>query len=88
MYGVGISKEGDLLDLGVEQKLLEKSGSWYSYKGERIGQGRENARQTLIERTDLYKTINSDLRALLGLNKGEMPAPEFELIKPSARKAS
>ena len=88
MYGVGISKEGDLLDLGVEQKLLEKSGSWYSYKGERIGQGRENARQTLIERTDLYKTIKSDLRALLGLSKGEKAAPEFELIKPGARKAS
>jgi recombination protein RecA len=88
MYGVGISKEGDVLDLGVEQKLLEKSGSWYSYKGERIGQGRENARQTLIERADLCKAIDADLRKMLGLSKGEKSVPEFELIKPSVRKAS
>ena len=47
IYGEGISKEGDLIDLGVAQNLIEKSGSWYSYKGERIGQGRENARQFL-----------------------------------------
>ena len=47
IYGEGISKEGDLLDLGVAQNLVEKSGSWFSYKGERIGQGRENARQFL-----------------------------------------
>jgi recombination protein RecA len=88
LYGVGISKEGDLLDLGVENKILEKSGSWYSYKGERIGQGRENARQTLIERAELRKTIDSDLRQALGLNKGEKAATEFELIKSPARKAS
>jgi recombination protein RecA len=88
MYGVGISKEGDLLDLGVEQKLLEKSGSWYSYKGERIGQGRENARQTLIERPDLRQAIDTDLRMTLGLSKVEKSVPEFELIKPGARKAS
>jgi recombination protein RecA len=88
MYGLGISKEGDLLDLGVEQKLLEKSGSWYSYKGERIGQGRENARQTLIERADLRQAIDTDLRAALGLSKVEKSVPEFELIKPSVRKAS
>jgi recombination protein RecA len=88
MYGLGISKEGDLLDLGVEQKLLEKSGSWYSYKGERIGQGRENSRQTLIERADLRQAIDTDLRMALGLGKIEKSVPEFELIKPSVRKAS
>ncbi len=88
LYGVGISREGDILDLGVEQKLLEKSGSWYSYKGERIGQGRENARQTLIDRAELRDTMEADLRALLGLVRGERQAPEFELVKPSARKAS
>ena len=47
IYGEGISKEGDLLDLGVANNIVEKSGSWFSYKGERIGQGRENARQFL-----------------------------------------
>src|SRR3954469_17190544 len=57
LYGKGISREGDILDLGVQQALLEKSGSWYSFKGERIGQGRENARQTLIDRPDLCATI-------------------------------
>ena len=89
LYGVGISREGDLLDLGAQQSVLEKSGSWYSYKGERIGQGRENARQTLIERVELRDTIEAELREKLGFNKtAGAPAPEFELIKPSARKAS
>jgi hypothetical protein len=53
IYGEGISKEGDLLDLGVAQNLVEKSGSWFSYKGERIGQGRENARQFLKDNADI-----------------------------------
>jgi len=88
LYGVGISKEGDLLDLGVEQKLLEKSGSWYSFKGERIGQGRENARQTLIERSELREVLETELRKLLGLDKSPKTAPEFELLTPAARKAS
>ncbi|MBV9082559.1 MAG: recombinase RecA [Acidobacteriaceae bacterium] len=67
-YGKGISRESDILDLGVQQALVEKSGSWYSYKGERIGQGRENARQTLIDRADLRQTIETDLRRSLGLD--------------------
>ena len=87
LYGVGISKEGDLLDLGAQQSVLEKSGSWYSYKGERIGQGRENARNTLIERADLRQAIEADLREVLGLNKVGKTAAEFEL-KPVIRKAS
>ncbi len=88
LYGVGISKEGDLLDLGAQQGVLEKSGSWYSYKGERIGQGRENARQTLIERAELGNAIEAELREKLGFNKIPAASPEFELIKPAARKAS
>ncbi|MDQ2841373.1 MAG: recombinase RecA [Acidobacteriota bacterium] len=88
LYGVGISKEGDLLDLGAEHKLIEKSGSWYSYKGERIGQGRENARQTLIDRPELRDVIDADLRQALGLNKSPSKSPEFELVKPAARKVS
>jgi recombination protein RecA len=68
LYGKGISRESDVLDLGVQQALLEKSGSWYSYKGERIGQGRETARQTLIDRPELCRGIEAELRKTLGLN--------------------
>lgn len=88
LYGVGISKESDLLDLGAEQKVLEKSGSWYSYKGERIGQGRENARQTLIERAELRQAIESELRQTLGLNKSVSASPELDLLKAPSRKVS
>jgi recombination protein RecA len=74
IYGEGISKEGDLVDLGVAQNIIEKSGAWYSYKGERIGQGRENARTFLKENVDVYKKIDSELRKQLGLIKAELPA--------------
>src|ERR1700689_1233480 len=67
IYGEGISKEGDLIDLGVAQNLVEKSGSWFSYKGERIGQGRENARQFLKDNVDIRVNIDTELRKLLGL---------------------
>jgi recombination protein RecA len=73
IYGEGVSKEGDLLDLGVAQNLVEKSGSWFSYKGERIGQGRENARQFLKDNGDIRQTIDSELRKALGLIKAEPP---------------
>src|SRR6201990_687875 len=71
IYGEGVSKEGDLIDLGVAQKIGEKSGSWYSYKGERIGQGRENARQFLKDNTDIRQTIDLELRKALGLIRPE-----------------
>src|SRR6202045_3688798 len=74
IYGEGVSKEGDLVDLGVANNLIEKSGSWYSYKGERIGQGRENARQFLKDNADIRQTIDTELRKLLGLIKPD-PAP-------------
>ena len=67
MYGEGISKEGDLIDLGVANNIVEKSGSWYSFRGERIGQGRENARQFLREHADTKKIIDSELRKALGM---------------------
>jgi len=67
IHGEGISREGDLLDLGVAQNLIEKSGSWLSYRGERIGQGRENARQFLKEHADVRDRLDSELRRLLGL---------------------
>ena len=68
LYGVGISKEGDLIDLGVQHNIIEKSGSWYSYGGDRIGQGRENARQFLKDNTDMFARIDQQVRATLGLN--------------------
>jgi recombination protein RecA len=71
IYGEGVSKEGDLLDLGVAQNVVEKSGSWFSYKGERIGQGRETARQFLKDNADIRLAIDSELRTLLGLVKAE-----------------
>src|SRR5262249_17982180 len=67
LYGEGISKEGDLLDLAVNHELLEKSGAWFSYKGERIGQGRENARQFLKDNRDIYNKIEMEVRKELGL---------------------
>jgi len=67
LYGQGISKEGDLIDLGVEHRLVEKSGAWYSYGAERIGQGRENAKQFMRDHPDLRDGLDSELRKILGL---------------------
>jgi recombination protein RecA len=67
LYGEGISKEGDLLDLGVDHKVIEKSGAWYAIDGERMGQGRENARQFLKDNPDIRTEIDARLRKGLGL---------------------
>ncbi len=92
LYGRGISRESDAIDLGAQHGIVEKSGSWYSYKGERIGQGRDNARQSLIDRPELCGNIQMELRHALGLNGSSATAkiaPEFELITPAeARRAS
>jgi recombination protein RecA len=69
VYGEGISKEGDLLDLGVANNVIEKSGSWFSYKGDRIGQGRENSKQFLKDNTDLRDAIDVEVRKALGLSR-------------------
>jgi recombination protein RecA len=69
MYGEGISKEGDLLDLGVEKRIIEKSGTWFSYSGERLGQGRENAKQFLRDNPATFKAIEERVRRELGLTK-------------------
>ena len=71
MYGEGISYTGDLVDLATERNLIEKSGSWYSYKGERIGQGRENAKQYLAEHPDIAKKLDHEMRKILGLVPAE-----------------
>jgi recombination protein RecA len=78
IYGEGVSREGDLLDLGAAHNVVEKSGSWFSYKGERIGQGRENARQFLKDNPDIRGRIDTELRKALGLTKtveAEAPVP-------------
>jgi recombination protein RecA len=67
LYGEGISREADLLDVGAQHGLVEKSGSWFSYKGERIGQGRDNARQFLRDNPEMRSRLDADLRTALGL---------------------
>jgi recombination protein RecA len=74
LYGEGISREGDLLDIAVNNNLLEKSGSWFSYKGERIGQGRENARQFLKDNKDTMAKLDTEVRKALGLIATPTPA--------------
>jgi recombination protein RecA len=87
LYGEGISKEGDLIDLGVGKNIIEKSGSWYSYKGERIGQGRENARVFLRENPDIARQILMELRAALGLAPLDAgPPPDGMKASPSSAK--
>jgi len=69
IFGTGISKEGDLLDLGVELDIVEKSGAWYSFHEERIGQGRENVRRFLSEHPDVVSDISDKVKAKLGLGE-------------------
>ena len=67
IFGEGISREGDILDLAVENGIVEKSGAWYSYKGERVGQGRDNSRVFLKENKDLLKQLEDEVRGKIGL---------------------
>jgi recombination protein RecA len=69
MYGEGISREGDLLDLAVEKRIVEKSGAWFAYSGERLGQGRENAKQFLKENAEVRRAIDERVRKELGLTR-------------------
>jgi recombination protein RecA len=85
MYGVGISKVGELVDLGVKAGIVEKSGSWYSYDGSRIGQGRESAKTFLTQNADIADKIESAIRANAGqigqnlvLDVSEKAEPEEE----------
>ncbi len=75
LYGEGISKMGELIDLGVKADIVEKSGSWYSYDSQRIGQGRENARQFLKDNPEVAATIEFKIRENAGLLAGEMMTP-------------
>ncbi len=82
MYGEGISREGDLLDLAVANRVVEKSGAWFSYKGERLGQGRENSKQALKDDPSLLQRIGNDVRIALGL-----PVVDEAVEQPAEEKA-
>ncbi|HEX2543273.1 MAG TPA: recombinase RecA, partial [Ramlibacter sp.] len=68
MFGEGISREGEVIDMGVQHQILEKSGAWYAYNGEKIGQGRDNAREFLRENPDLAREIENKIREEIGIN--------------------
>ncbi len=80
MYGEGISREGDLLDLGVDRRIIDKSGTWFSYNGERLGQGRENVKQFLRDNPEIYRQIDEQVRKELGLVAA--PAAAAEPVAP------
>jgi recombination protein RecA len=78
LYGVGISREGEIVDLGVQQNIIEKSGAWFSYKGDRIGQGKENAREFLLNNKDIAADIEKQIRARVLPGKAPVQAVEEE----------
>ena len=86
LYGEGISREGEIIDMGVEAKVLEKSGSWYAYKGEKIGQGKDNAREFLRENPALSFEIENLVREAVGIRV--LPSPEGEVVKPAKTRAA
>src|SRR5215207_10190276 len=77
MYGEGISREGSLLDIGIENGVIQKSGAWFAYGDERLGQGRENAKQFLKENAEVRERILEDIYDKLGLSR-TAEAPEAE----------
>jgi recombination protein RecA len=87
IYGEGISREGDLVDTGVNVGLIEKSGTWYSYKGERVGQGRDNVKKLLKEKPELANQIDKEIRTKLGLGgaaedvEAESPTEKVEKLE-------
>jgi recombination protein RecA len=76
MYGEGISREGDLIDLGVINNVIDKSGAWFSYKGERLGQGRDNSKQTLKDNPELRARIELEVRSALGMVMADVDSTE------------
>ena len=92
MYGEGISREGDLLDLASNNRVVEKSGAWFSYKGERLGQGRENSKQTLKDQPEVLERIKNDVKRALGMSvredaaTAEAPAEQKKAAAAAAEK--
>jgi recombination protein RecA len=89
IYGVGISREGSLIDFGVEQEIVKKSGAWYTYEGEQLGQGKENARKYLIENGAVADEIEKKIKAKLGIGVpravADLPADEVEAPAKEAK---
>jgi len=87
IYGVGISREGSLIDFGVEQEIVKKSGAWYTYEGEQLGQGKENARKYLLENAAVADEIEKKIKAKLGIGVpravADLPADETEAEAPN-----
>jgi recombination protein RecA len=87
IYGVGISREGSLIDFGVEQEIVKKSGAWYTYEGEQLGQGKENARKYLIENGAVADEIEKKIKAKLGIGVpravADLPADAAEVEAPA-----
>jgi recombination protein RecA len=98
LYGKGISKEGDILDLASARNIIDKSGAWFSYKGERLGQGRENVRLFLMQNRDLCLEIENQVRKDMGLSlvagaptaaaEKEKPADKAEKAEKAEKLAS
>lgn len=88
IYGEGISREGDLLDLAVENKIVEKSGAWFSFQGERLGQGRENVRALLKSNRELASKIEAEVRRVLGIPAAEETETTDPAPGASSKKAS
>jgi recombination protein RecA len=86
LYGEGISREGDVLDLAVTHNIVEKSGAWYSYAGERIGQGRENTRSFLKENRDTFGRMDVELRKKLAIGAAKAEVPEVPATGPAEAK--
>ena len=86
LYGEGISREGEIIDMGVEAKVLEKSGSWYAYNGEKIGQGKDNSREFLRENPALAVEIENKVRESLGIRL--LPVGDAAEVKPAKARAA
>jgi recombination protein RecA len=85
IYGQGISKEGSLLDVGVDVGLIKKSGAWFTYDGDQLGQGRENSRNFLRDNPELAREIEEKIKAQLGVGLPPTPAPEPDDSQPQAK---
>ena len=86
IYGQGISREGSLIDVGVEQGIVRKAGAWYTYDGEQLGQGKENARTFLLKNADVANEIESKIKVKLGIGQPkavEAPADDLAARRPA-----
>jgi recombination protein RecA len=83
MYGTGISSEGDIIDVAVDNNIIEKSGTWFSYGEERLGQGRENVKRFLLENPDMFKEIKIKVQKALGIIQEKLVVEETKETKAS-----